>query len=223
MRGWRILVAVLAVLPLATIAIYPAFAEVHGSCSHCGRLMVVHEHGAGYARHWKGCCCLCDLRHVLDRLQEIESVPDGEEPLTESPRDTLDRVRGDELAYGDYRYVLFEDGTMIDMRHFLYATKLADDFGEVLTNVGGWVYEVFQWANDEPSGQPLGGNEDLASNLNGADFGDEVFDGGSGSLGDQMVDYLEGEHGDIVDHWPALPPAGEEPPDGIWPPRPNGD
>lgn len=176
---------VVLVLLLGSIA----SAERHGACSRCGRWVVLSKEGAGFVRDWKGLCGRCKL------LQGFEEFARE----NELPSDTVGRFGIEESNVAGIRYLHFEDGTIIDLKHFMAAADTALVFGEVLANVLGWMKEVQQWANDEPSGHPFGGNEDLRSNLDGADFGDEhVSDDSDQNVGEQITDYLESEHGEIT-------------------------
>ena len=56
--------------------------------------------------------------------------------------------------------------------------------------------ECWQTVQRKPSGHPFGGNEDLSSNSDGADYGDESVDDDK-KLEDDVVEYLKGEHGEV--------------------------
>jgi hypothetical protein len=107
---------------------------------------------------------------------------------------------------GGIRYLHCVDGTLIDMKYFLTAAATASLFveiayfgmgGELYANIFGWGVECVQVLKGDDSGAPFGGNEDLGSNANGADFGDEVFDPDGPSLGEQIVEYMEEHHGGV--------------------------
>ena len=64
-------------------------------------------------------------------------------------------------------------------------------------NVLGWFNEVGQQLRLQESGAPFGGNEDLASNAAGADFGDEYLDK-KRSLSDNIINYFNKKYGGIT-------------------------
>ncbi|MEO2021396.1 MAG: hypothetical protein ABGX05_06175, partial [Pirellulaceae bacterium] len=117
----------------------------------------------------------------------------------EQPSKTIGRLGMNQSNVGGIRYRDFEDGTQIDLKHFLAAAKYGDKYKESIAKLLGWFVEVKQAANGDPSGHPFGGNEDLQSNSDGADFGDDYLSNSSSkSLGRQVTDYLEGQHGEIT-------------------------
>lgn len=109
------------------------------------------------------------------------------------------------------RYFNTNDGTTIDLYHFAAAADYGQWWfgGEVIGNLLGWINEISQAIRCDPSGRPFGGNEDLASNAAGADFGDEYLENGPKSLTDQILDYLEKIHGGVTDDKPNFG-SGEE-------------
>ena len=142
---------------------------------------------------------------------------DSEVQAGETPEQAIDRLGHNVIEMGGVRYVECSDGTVIDLRHFVAAADTAGDVGEGITNILGWGNEVSQWVDENwlggngDSGHPFGGNEDLTSNADGADVGDEHL-GNDGSLGDQVVDYIEAEHGEVTGLHPNGPAPGTPPP-----------
>ena len=169
----RILIPSLILL-ISGIFIPEVSAEVNGACRYCGTWVVLDENGAGFARDWVGTCGgpRCRLLEAFDENNFEES---------------------------GIRYLHLEDGTKIDLQHFLAAVGWERRLGEAGTNIAGWLYEVMQAATGNESGHPLGGNEDLASNAAGADFGNEHLDpNSSSSLPEQILEYLEARHGPLT-------------------------
>lgn len=170
-----------------------ARAERHGACMRCGQFVRISETGAGFVRDWVGLCGTCRLSDERGKLLEGFDAASRE---NEPPSETMKRLGIEVGQVNGIRYLHFQDGTLIDLKHFMAASDVALTLGEVCTNILGWMKEIDQWMGDEPSGHPLGGNEDLRSNLDGADFGDEHLSDDSGvPLGEQILDYLEAEHG----------------------------
>ena len=104
-----------------------------------------------------------------------------------------------------------EDGAWIDLLHFFELAKWAMNFnetveecigvpwgGEFVAFFAGWANEWGQALRLDSSGHPFGGNEDMGSNMAGADFADEYMDKNK-SLADNVVDYLKEQHGNIVE------------------------
>ena len=125
----------------------------------------------------------------------------------ETAIETLDRMSTESFdldaqgktSFNGYRYLNFEDGTRVDLRHFFVAAETAvDSHSEVVANILGWFWETGQSLNANSSGKPFGGNEDLRSNSAGADFGDDYITAYGGTLGEQMMDYLESQHGPLT-------------------------
>ena len=62
--------------------------------------------------------------------------------------------------------------------------------------------EVYQWymelfgISDGNSGAPFGGNEDMGSNADGADYGDEHH-ADDKPLGDQVSEYMDKQRGGV--------------------------
>ena len=166
-----------------------AQAITHGSCNRCGMLVVISPGGAGLRRNWVGFCGRCKLLNGFDEIA-------GEE----DPSETIDRLGFDYSSIKGIRYLHFEDGATVDLRHFFAAADLANTWiREGLANLLGWMVEWRQWAEGMESGKPFGGNEDLQSNRDGADFGDDYLSNDrTRSLGQQVVEYLEGKHGAIT-------------------------
>ncbi len=185
--------ALCLVLAAAALAATISLAETHGICRVCGEWVVLTKDGAGLNRDWSGTCGRCGLREYLNG-----TAAEGEDPDA-----TVDRL-GDESRKGwpgpeEVRYVRLEDGTLIDMRHFLAAADVGQDHNHALAEILGWMVEVAQWVSGQESGAPLGGNEDLESNRAGALFADDDLDADGGGVGDQVVDSLESlGHGRIT-------------------------
>ena len=178
------------------LAATAARAERHGACMRCGEFVKLSEAGAGFVRDWVGLCGKCKL------ADERKKLLDGFRDATienESPSTTMKRLGIEVGQINGIRYLHFQDGAIIDLKHFMAASDVALTLGEVLANALGWLKEMDQWMDNDPSGHPLGGNEDLRSNLDGADFGDEVLSDSSDiPLGEQVLTYLEGEHGSVT-------------------------
>ena len=121
----------------------------------------------------------------------------------ENPTQAVNRLGFETFGVGNIRYIEFEDGSTTDLRHFFASANTEYYVGEWAANAFGWVNEVKQWAfegagiSDGDSGAPLGGNEDLGSNADGAEFSDEHLCDDQ-PLGDQVMDYLVGEHGEVT-------------------------
>ncbi len=162
----------------------------------CGAFVKLSDSGAGFVRDWVGLCGQCKL------ADERQKLLDGFAEATrenETPSETMKRLGIEVGQINGIRYLHLRDGAIIDLKHFMAASDVALTLGEVLANALGWLKEIDQWMDNEPSGHPLGGNEDLRSNLDGADFGDEYLSDDSGvPLGEQILDYLEGEHGPVT-------------------------
>ena len=186
----RRLLQLVATVMLLAVMVPEAQAVTHGICNRCGGLVVISPGGAGLHRDWKGFCKRCKILEGFDELTE-----EGEDPS-----DTIERLGFDLSSINGIRYLLFEDGVMIDLRHFLAAADLASSWNsEALADLLGWMVEWRQWAEGSESGHPFGGNEDLQSNRDGADFGDDhVSNESNRSIGQQVVEYLEGKHGEIT-------------------------
>ncbi|GAB4144282.1 MAG: hypothetical protein Tsb009_15870 [Planctomycetaceae bacterium] len=132
-----------------------ATAETHGQCQKCGRLVVISPKGAGLNRDWKGCCGKCYLKKKQGWFD-----------------------------INEHRYVLFKNGTMIDMKHFR-GSMLLSLFGSyslggrlrgiAFANAAGWLIEFTQAYHGHPSGHPFGGNEDLLSNFAGSVAAQTVY------------------------------------------------
>ena len=183
-------------LPILLLSTPAARAVRHGACMRCGAFVKLSDTGAGFVRDWVGLCGPCQL------ADERKKLLDGFKDATrenDPPSETMKRLGIEVGQINGIRYLHFQDGAIIDLKHFMAASDVALTLGEVLANVLGWMKEVDQWLDRNPSGHPLGGNEDLRSNLDGADFGDEHLSDESGApLGEQILDYLEGEHGPIT-------------------------
>jgi len=124
-----------------------------------------------------------------------------------TPNQLIDRMANDMKA-GDYtlsgvRYFNTNDGTTIDVLHFAATADYGQWAfgGEVTGNVLGWFNELGQAIRGDESGHPFGGNEDLASNAAGADFGDEYLNDKK-SLSDQILEYFDKNYGGITDEVP---------------------
>ena len=193
------LVMALVLAPVLPIATPSADAAVHGSCNTCGQLVVLSESGAGFRRHWQGRCGKCK-ESLMDGLKEFTRPGETAiDTLDRMSRESFDLDTQGKTSFNGYRYLNFADGTRIDLRHFVVAAETAvDAHSEVVANLFGWGWELLQWKDGNSSGRPFGGNEDLRSNSAGADFGDDYISATGGTLGEQMMDYLEGQHGPLT-------------------------
>ncbi len=177
-------------LLLCTLLVSIVFAVRHGLCSRCGKMIVLDEEGIGLDRDWRGLCGQCAVAKAVDKEAEED----------ETPTETVKRLGIETVEFGGIRFVKFHDGTVIDLGHFMATADVATAFGACVSNIAGWIMEVKQWAEGNPSGKPFGGNEDLQSNADGADFGDEhLTDDGNRTVGQQIGSYLESEHGGVVE------------------------
>ena len=188
----------LVVLLLVTTA-PRATAAVHGSCDKCGQFVVLSESGAGFRRHWQGRCGKCKAS-LLEAFQAFTRPGETAiDTLERMSRESFDLDEQGKTSFNGYRYLNFEDGTRIDFRHFLVAAETAvDAHSEVVSNIFGWGWELLQWKDGNSSGRPFGGNEDLKSNYAGADFGDDYISASGDTLGEQILDYLESQHGKLT-------------------------
>ena len=182
---------VLTIVIVLTAMTSDALAVRHGFCGQCKQFVVLSQNGAGFIRDWKGPCGRCKMLAAFEEFMNED----------EQPVETMERLGFDHSNIAGIRYLTFEDGTVIDLKHFFAAAETAiGKHSEVLANILGWGVEVSQVLQGDESGHPFGGNEDLQSNYDGANFGDDYISNTSGKpVGEQVLDYLQGEHGAILE------------------------
>jgi hypothetical protein len=110
-------------------------------------------------------------------------------------------------AISTYRYATFADGTMVDLKHFRASMLLSQvsgiafggtGYGIASANLAGWGVEWVQFGQGHAGGRPLGGNEDLYSNLIGSLFGKLAGAGmARGRWAERAVAVLERVHGPL--------------------------
>lgn len=123
--------------------------QTHWSCHRCKCLYEHSQKGAGFARDCSGLCPKCKLQILK----------------------TSDSLSWFEI--NDFRYLYFENGTLIDLKHFRGSSLLSwhHPLGFAPAIAVGWSIEKLQEHNGHPSGHPEGTNEDMLSNEMGAFFG----------------------------------------------------
>ena len=94
-----------------TIVTEHVSAQLQYQCMSCYRLVTVDETGAGLMRDVQRKCGRCKLRDAID----LGVAEEGE-----LPTETIDRIcaSASMLEKRGIHYVFFEDGTMLDLRHF---------------------------------------------------------------------------------------------------------
>ena len=98
-----------------------------------------------------------------------------------------------------FRYASFADGTMVDLKHLRASMLLSQVGGVAVANLAGWAVEWTQYGQGHVGGRPLGGNEDLYSNLAGSLFGRLASLGGvSGDWANATSGMLERLHGPLT-------------------------
>lgn len=176
----------------------PAAAKEHARCRKCGRRVSVSQKGAGLRRGAKRkvYCGKCIRRQFQQRRDE-------------SARELIGRLGFDTAHWNDFRYLVLEDGTLLDMGHFFAAAETTLAIGGTATFFGFWGVEFFQafeeWVKDkkDKSGYPLGGNEDLLSNTLGVLYGAAVS---MGELPDaNVIDVIEAVFGNVAYATPTKP------------------
>jgi hypothetical protein len=90
----------------------------------------------------------------------------------------------------------------IDMLHFFAAAEIGKMWGDTIAQILGWANEVNQVIKLDPSGHPFGGNEDLASNKAGANYGDDGID--DRNLEVTIIDWIEKNVGKISEKPPSV-------------------
>ena len=75
------------------------------------------------------------------------------------------------FTLGGGRYLCTGTGEWLDLVHFFKLAQFGKRYGIGPSIIAGWLNEVGQAIRGDESGAPLGGNEDLFSNQEGAIFG----------------------------------------------------
>lgn len=120
------------------------------------------------------------------------------------------------------RYFYTDKYGWVDVRHFMAASRTANDVGSVATELLGFGVELKQWCQEGEHDYQSGfASEDLSSNEAGAEFGDDYINGDE-KLSDSLIrwcndagarDYLDSHTGywTLPDKDPAV--RGPKPPD----------
>jgi len=88
---------------------------------------------------------------------------------------------------------------MVDLKHLRASMLLSQVGGVAVANLAGWAVEWTQYGQGHVGGRPLGGNEDLYSNLAGSLFGRLASLGGvSGDWANATSGMLERLHGPLT-------------------------
>ena len=213
---------------------HKATAITNASCKICKRWFIYSCEGTGYLRDKLNVTCgrctfrdkfndrfgpedpLVDFMLNMDvRVNEawdqgenwFESVVNVRDLAIDAIYMTPDEEGRRPSRFKDLRYVIFDDGTELDLSHVVLTAPFGAmgyggdipilDFVEYYlhqagANVAGFGNELYQLFRRSPSGHPFGGNEDMVSNWVGSQLGaNGIIQNGHGDLGTQLTDYLE--------------------------------
>ncbi len=215
-----------------------ATAITNASCKICKRWFIYSCEGTGYLRDKLNVTCgrctfrdkfndrfgpedqLVDLIMNMDvRVNEawdqgenwFESVANVRNLAIDAIYMPPDEEEHRHSRFKDLRYVIFDDGTELDLLHVvtlaLYGAHYND---QTQANLLGTVQELQQVWHGNDSGDPLGRNEDMYSNQVGAQMGaNGTIQNGHGDVGTQLTDYFESlGHGAIRSHQRQNPVDG---------------
>ncbi|MBL8881030.1 MAG: hypothetical protein JNG88_18090, partial [Phycisphaerales bacterium] len=151
-----------------------------------------------------------DDRHVMNRDQFRERLREFRKAHPHLSNRQLLLLLSQFMLNADYtlygkRYVWIEGLGWIDLLH-VFRTAYYED----MTGLGywlGWLMEVKQQITGDPSGAPMGGNEDMTSNAVGAWLANQEDDGAL-IFEDWLIDVIENGPGQVSNSPPAVGDSG---------------